>query len=144
MPTDDYELIDSGNGAKLERFGNVLLDRACGQAIWPPQLSKPAWRKATAAFDRREGNRWFRRDALPDTWQVTIEGIRFRLSGTDFGHLGVFPEQRLNWRWVTRMLVAAGAEHRTSKADHRPTSVGRRSGNGGSCAFRESGAPCGH
>ncbi|MDT8390697.1 MAG: class I SAM-dependent methyltransferase [Lentisphaeria bacterium] len=109
MISDDYELIDSGHGAKLERFGPVTLDRACGQAIWPPRAPRSVWRQATAAFDRKDGNRWLRRDQLPDAWQVTIEGIHFRLSGTDFGHLGVFPEQRRNWRWVTDMLMAEQA-----------------------------------
>lgn len=104
MQSDDYELIDSGDGAKLERFADIVLDRPCGQAIWRPRLGPEAWRRATAAFDRKEGNRWLRRDRLPDAWEVCIEGIKFRLSGTDFGHLGVFPEQRLNWRWVTAMI----------------------------------------
>jgi 23S rRNA (cytosine1962-C5)-methyltransferase len=107
MQTDDYELLDSGDGAKLERFGSVVLDRACGQAIWKPSLAATAWRQATAAFDRRQGNCWHRRDALPETWQIAVEGIRFKLSGTDFGHLGIFPEQRLNWRWVSRMVGKA-------------------------------------
>lgn len=109
MKSDGYELIDSGNGAKLERFGSVTLDRACGQAIWVSQAPRSVWGQATAAFDRKEGNRWVRRELLPDAWQVEIEGIHFRLSGTDFGHLGVFPEQRKNWRWVTDMLSSKQA-----------------------------------
>jgi 23S rRNA (cytosine1962-C5)-methyltransferase len=104
---DDYELLDSGDGAKLERFGPVVLDRPCAQALWAPQFPRALWEKATAAFDRERGNRWHRRDALPPSWVVSIEGMRFKLSGTDFGHLGVFPEQRALWRWIGETLTAA-------------------------------------
>ncbi len=103
---DDYELLDSGNGAKLERFAEVILDRPCAQAFWAPRRPADAWRQATAAFDRRQGNCWLRREALPAAWEATLDGLRFRLSGTDFGHLGIFPEQRQNWRLITRLLAA--------------------------------------
>lgn len=112
MP-DDYALLDSGNGAKLERFADVVLERPCAQAFWKPLLPAAEWATATAVFDRNHGNRWQRRDALPDSWPATLAGIRFRLSGTDFGHLGVFPEQRANWQWIRQMIAAA----------HRPLQV---------------------
>lgn len=106
MPNDDYELLDSGAGAKLERFGKVVLDRPCAQAMWRPRLSRKEWDGATASFDRKEGNRWLRRDRLPESWEISIDGIRLGLGGTDFGHLGVFPEQRMLWRFVRRMIGA--------------------------------------
>ena len=96
---DDYELLDSGDGRKLERFGRVTLARPCAQALWRP--SCPAlWTRATASFDREAGNRWHGRSALPKDWTITTAGMRFKLSGTDFGHLGIFPEQRAQWRWI--------------------------------------------
>lgn len=97
--TEDYELLDSGDGRKLERFGRVTLARPCAQALWRP--SCPAlWTRATASFDREAGNRWHGRSALPKDWTIATVGLRFKLGGTDFGHLGIFPEQRAQWRWI--------------------------------------------
>ena len=108
--TDDYELIDSGDGRKFERFGRFTLVRPCSQALWRPK-DEAAWSRATATFDREEGNRWHGRGALPKEWTITTAGIKFKLSGTDFGHLGIFPEQRAQWAWIretVRTAVAAG------------------------------------
>jgi 23S rRNA (cytosine1962-C5)-methyltransferase len=99
--TDDtYALLDSGNGRKLERFGACTLARPCSQAIWRPRCPEAAWQAADASFDREEGQRWHNRGRLPEEWIIAVDGLRFRLSGTDFGHLGIFPEQRANWRWL--------------------------------------------
>ena len=108
---DDYELLDSGDGKKYERFGNVSLVRPCSQAMWRPQ-NAPAWSRATAMFDREDGNRWHNRGALPKEWTICTAGVRFRLSGTDFGHLGIFPEQRAQWKWIRRTVAAACARGR--------------------------------
>jgi 23S rRNA (cytosine1962-C5)-methyltransferase len=97
---DDYELIDSGDGRKLERFGEVTLVRPAGQAAWQPSLPEEAWQNISAGFDRKEGNRWHNRHNLPDEWTIQVEGITFKLSSTDFGHLGIFPEQRVMWNWI--------------------------------------------
>lgn len=102
--TNDYELLDSGDGRKLERFGDVVLARPCAQAVWRPSLDTAAWQRAAASFDREEGNRWHGRDNLPASWVITIEGIRMKLAATDFGHLGVFPETRALWTWITDTL----------------------------------------
>ena len=96
---DDYELIDSGGGRKFERFGRVTLVRPCSQALWRPE-NPAAWARASASFDREEGNQWHGRSALPAEWTIETAGIRFKLSGTDFGHLGIFPEQRAQWNWI--------------------------------------------
>lgn len=105
--SDDYELIDSGGGRKLERFGRYLLVRPCAQAIWPPQLSGTAWDEADAVFERKPGKGWQVRTELPASWNITVDGIRFMLTRTDFGHLGIFPEQRPLWRWVQRTVKEA-------------------------------------
>lgn len=102
-----YELLDSGNGAKLECFGEIVLARPCAQAVWQPQ--RPArWKSADATFDREDGNRWHGRNRLPQEWVIDVDGTRFRLSGTDFGHLGIFPEQRAQWTWIRETVAAAG------------------------------------
>ncbi|MBQ6337500.1 MAG: class I SAM-dependent methyltransferase [Kiritimatiellae bacterium] len=111
--TDDYELIDSGDGRKFERFGAYTLVRPCSQAMWRPR-DATAWRTATASFDREDGNRWHGRNALPKEWTIETVGIRFKLGGTDFGHLGIFPEQREQWKWI-RETVKGGVEKRKGK-----------------------------
>lgn len=103
-----YALLDSGGGRKFERFGGISLVRPCSQAIWRPSLPESAWRGATAAFDRDSGLNWHGREALPGNWEIDVDGIRFRLSSTDFGHLGIFPEQRASWRWIGDAVRAAG------------------------------------
>jgi 23S rRNA (cytosine1962-C5)-methyltransferase len=101
---DDYELIDSGEGKKLERFGSYILSRPCSQALWLQQKDRSCWMKADAAFDREEGNRWHGRSNLPKQWEIETCGIKFKLGGTDFGHLGIFPEQRAQWKWIRQTI----------------------------------------
>ena len=107
--TDDYELIDSGDGRKLERFGKYVLARPCSQAMWRPSKSAAEWDRADASFDREDGNRWHGRSNLPKEWQIETSGIKFKLGGTDFGHLGIFPEQRAQWRWLRQRVEATVA-----------------------------------
>jgi 23S rRNA (cytosine1962-C5)-methyltransferase len=107
MTKDDYELIDSGDGRKLERFGRFVLARPCSQAMWRTNLSSDAWRRADASFDREDGNRWHGRNSLPKEWEITTAGVKFRLGGTDFGHLGIFPEQRAQWQWIRSKVEEA-------------------------------------
>ncbi|MDZ4405820.1 class I SAM-dependent methyltransferase [Prosthecobacter sp.] len=95
-----YELLDSGAFQKLERFGSVVLSRPCAQAVWQQTLPKADWQKVTATFFREGGNQWRGRDKLPETWTIEVDGTKFQLSSTDFGHLGIFPEQRDQWRRI--------------------------------------------
>lgn len=111
----DYELVDSGDGRKLERFGKYLLARPCSQALWSPQLPQSEWLRADASFDREEGNRWHGRGNLPKEWRIETAGIKFNLSGTDFGHLGIFPEQRAQWRWIREICAASVARGQTPR-----------------------------
>lgn len=100
----DYCLLDSGHGRKLERFGPVILDRPCGQAVWRPQHPE-RWGQATASFDRQGGLCWHGRERLPQTWIIEAAGVRMRLATTDFGHLGIFPETIPLWRWICENLA---------------------------------------
>ncbi len=110
---DDYRLLDSGDGRKFERFGKHTLVRPCSQALWRPTLPAADWTRADASFDREDGNRWHGRGNLPKEWAIETAGIRFKLGGTDFGHLGIFPEQRAQWNWIRETVRAARAEGRT-------------------------------
>lgn len=100
-----YELLDSGHGRKLERFGKVVLDRPCAQAVWAPQ-NRGLWKQADAFFTRKDGLEWRGREMLPDSWVASVNGIQMKLSTTDFGHLGVFPETRFMWDWITENIEA--------------------------------------
>jgi len=109
---DGYELLDSGGFQKLERFGPVTLARPCAQAVWRQRLPETRWRAATASFFRDgQKTRWTGRDRLPATWNITVDGITFRLSSTDFGHLGIFPEQRDQWRLIRDRCTAFNRTH---------------------------------
>lgn len=109
--SSDYALLDSGGFQKLERFGPVVLSRPCAQAVWHPTLPKHEWQQATATFFRDGGNQWRGRDRLPESWAINVDGTRFQLSSTDFGHLGIFPEQRDQWRRIREVCTAYQTQH---------------------------------
>jgi len=100
-----YELLDSGAGRKLERFGDVVLSRPCGQALWAKQQPE-IWERSTASFDRERGWQTHGNAALPSSWIVTINDITLRLQPTPAGHLGVFPETRFLWDWIGDTLTS--------------------------------------
>ena len=102
--THSYQLIDTGSAEKLEQWGQHLIARPAAQAIWNPKLSPKDWKKAKAHFTRHPKNLWKGRNALPESWEVSIAGIQFQISPTDFGHLGAFPEQKMQWEWMTDIL----------------------------------------
>ena len=103
----NYKLIDSGHGRKLEQWGNLRLSRPAAQAIWKPKLPKKEWDQADALFSREEGLQWEICSNLPDQWRVTLDSLEFKVSPTDFGHLGLFPEHANFWPWITEMSANA-------------------------------------
>ena len=108
--TEEYRLIDSGNFQKLETFGPYRFIRPSPQAVWRPRLPESDWKCADALFKRYSGGdgEWIRNNnGIPDSWPVTIEGLRFNIRMTDFGHTGLFPEQLANWRLLRRTVRAA-------------------------------------
>jgi len=100
---NDYELLDSGEGRKLERFGEVVLTRPCDQAFWEKQ-DAAMWTESAASFDRENGWRTQGDSSLPTSWIVTINDIAMILKPTPAGHLGVFPETRVLWDWIGENL----------------------------------------
>jgi 23S rRNA (cytosine1962-C5)-methyltransferase len=112
---NDYQLIDSGDFEKMERFGEFILIRPEPQAIWRPQQSADDWRRqAHAHFNREQKDKfrfsddvkggWKKLKPMPETWQVTYRTDKFevklRLALTGFGHVGIFPEQGENWNFI--------------------------------------------
>lgn len=107
----DYELLDTGNGAKLERFGPYTLVRPESQAIWRPSLLERDWQRADAVFEKSKGGdegpgTWQMRRNLPDQWQLHHNNLRFWVRLTPFRHTGVFPEHSAQWAWIDRQLTA--------------------------------------
>lgn len=94
----NYQLLDSGDEKKWEQFGPYVLERPCPQAVWKPQKQE----EAQARFSRKEG--WVLGQNFPDYWVVEMEGIQLKVSLTDFGHIGVFPEHQFFWRHLKRFL----------------------------------------
>jgi 23S rRNA (cytosine1962-C5)-methyltransferase len=110
---DDYELLDSGRGRKLENFGGVILNRPEEQAIWTPRLPEAEWNKADATFtgdtDEEGAGRWKRRNGLDEAWTCRHGSIRFSCRFTSFRHVGAFPEQAAHWSWMLSRLEAVRA-----------------------------------
>lgn len=106
---EKYSLVDSGDQKKLEQFGDFLIARPCSQALWRPSLHRSRWDMADASFSRDRGNAWERRTKLPDSWICQVEGMRFKIAPTDFGHLGIFPEHALLWKPM-QMAIASRAQ----------------------------------
>ena len=108
-PWPDYELIDSGNFQKLERFGAFVLARPEPQAIWSKSLPDDEWERRTHALFRRdrqspERGDWQITPAMRDPWHVSFRqggvNITFKLALTTFKHVGLFPEQADNWTYI--------------------------------------------
>ena len=101
-----YALLDSGDGRKLERFGNYVLDRPSPGAIWR-QAAGDAWDRTDAYFLRKEngGGSWEVRNAkLPESWEVDWHELQFEVRLTSFGNVGLFPEHSAHWRWMQDLL----------------------------------------
>ena len=117
----DYELIDSGNFEKLERFGRYITARPEPQAIWNKSLSDDEWnRQATAYFrkDKRNEERgeWITRPSMPQQWFINYNykemHLRMRLGLTSFKHVGLFPEQAENWNFIYDQVKKIGTSAR--------------------------------
>ena len=116
---DDYALIDSGHGRKLERYGHVRVVRPEEQALWTPRLAEAEWEAADAHFTgdvEEEGpGRWRFTRRMPETWPMRFEPVRFSCRFTSFRHTGVFPEQAAHWRWMRAAIERAKAAGRRPK-----------------------------
>ena len=98
-----YELVDSGEGEKLERFGDFILRRPDPQAIWKKSLDL-GWENADAVFQTSEsGGTWLTKN-VPEKWQAQIGNVTFELGRSTFKHIGVFPEQKPNWDWIREKI----------------------------------------
>lgn len=110
----DYELIDCGDFEKLERFGNIVLIRPEPQAVWAKALPESEWtRQHHIRFKGRSATsgEWVKKDQkTPDRWHINYRNgdvvLQFRLGLTSFKHLGIFPEQAVNWDYIIKCIRA--------------------------------------
>jgi len=151
----DYELIDTGGLEKLERFGKYILARPEPQAVWSKSLPETEWEKlANARYTRKKGidpskqefgekGEWRLKPGMTDQWTISYSykemHLKFRLGLTSFGHIGVFPEQAINWDFIYDFLKSKKA------SDHPPRVLNLFAYTGGaSLAARAAGADVVH
>jgi 23S rRNA (cytosine1962-C5)-methyltransferase len=112
----DYQLIDSGEFYKLERFGQYILARPEPQAVWPTAMNKEEWNRiAHAGFYREKADKggekgeWRREKNMPDQWLINYENgnlnLKMRMGLTSFKHVGIFPEQCDNWNYIYDAVI---------------------------------------
>jgi len=119
----DYALLDSGEGRKLERYGPLLIDRPENQAIWRKNLPPADWARADAVFtgdmDEEGMGRWrFPKEPLGETWPMRFDRLDYLGRFTSFRHVGVFPEQASHWRHMAGLI-----ERRKTDEPHKPVKV---------------------
>lgn len=104
----DYEVLDTSCGEKLERWGEYLLVRPDPQVIWNTPKTNPGWKKRNGHYHRssKGGGEWefFH---LPDEWNIHYKELTFRLKPFSFKHTGLFPEQAVNWDWFSSLIREA-------------------------------------
>lgn len=105
----EYQLLDCSGGERLERWGNVTLIRPDPQVVWQTPKTHPLWRKADAVYHRSNtgGGKWEVRSRIPDRWEIGYRDLRFNVKTMGFKHTGVFPEQAVNWDYVSEKIRMA-------------------------------------
>ncbi len=108
----DYEVIDTSNGEKLERWGTYNLVRPDPQVIWDTPHEAREWKKKNGHYHRsaKGGGEWEFFD-LPKEWTIGYKDLTFHLKPFSFKHTGLFPEQAVNWDWCRNIIEASKAEN---------------------------------
>lgn len=106
----DYELIDCSEGERLERWGDIVLIRPDPQVIWKTNKKHPLWKKANARYHRSNsgGGQWETYTKIPAEWNVNYNDLTFHIKTMGFKHTGLFPEQAVNWDYMTDIIKNAG------------------------------------
>ncbi len=102
----DYELIDTSDGERLERWGDIILIRPDPQIIWSTGRKNPLWRNAHARYHRsnKGGGHWETYSKVPDRWTIRYNQLVFNIKPMGFKHTGVFPEQAVNWDFAAEKI----------------------------------------
>ena len=110
LPPESYQLLDFGDGRRLEQVGRLRVDRPCPAAERVARREPGLWRAADARFERitaAEGH-WITPKELPERWTILCGPFQLELNRTEYGHLGLFAEHAGNWEWIARQVHAAG------------------------------------
>ncbi len=105
---NDYEVIDTSSGEKLERWGDFFLVRPDPQVIWNTEKKHYGWKKFNGHYHRssKGGGEWEFKN-LPQEWSITYRDLTFNLKPFSFKHTGLFPEQAANWDWFSSLIIEA-------------------------------------
>jgi len=106
---NDYEIIDTSGGEKLERWGDIILIRPDPQIIWDTPRKNPFWKNASAHYSRsnKGGGEWEYHKKIKDSWNISYKGLTFLIKPTGFKHTGLFPEQAVNWDYFLEKIPKA-------------------------------------
>lgn len=101
-----YTLLDSGDGEKLEQFGDFVIRRPDPEALWKKSLPETEWKSAALTFSRTDskGGRWITKGEILKEWQITHGSLNFLIRPTSFKHVGIFPEQENNWEFMAGVI----------------------------------------
>ena len=104
----DYQILDAGNGEKLEKWNNIILRRPDPQAIWKTDFDSK-WEEVHAKYIRsnKGGGFWEFKKKIPDKWYIKYKNLTFKVSPTNFKHTGLFPEQAVNWDFMIHKIANA-------------------------------------
>lgn len=102
----EYELIDAAEGQRLERWGKYTFVRPDPQAVWGDRSKNPLWKTADGRYIRSStgGGSWRFSKKLPESWTLFQGDYRFKIKPMNFKHMGIFPEQLVNWQWADEMI----------------------------------------
>jgi 23S rRNA (cytosine1962-C5)-methyltransferase len=114
----DYELIDSGDEEKLERYGRYILRRPDPQALWKKSLLELEWKNADAIFDADRKVWKKKNESMQNEWQINFDDLKFNIKPTAFKHTGIFPEQESNWDFIKSKVKS-----QKSKGNSEPIKV---------------------
>ncbi|MBX4187895.1 MAG: class I SAM-dependent methyltransferase [Candidatus Doudnabacteria bacterium] len=105
---DQYELLDSGNYRRLEKYGDLVIIRSEPRAWWETDLPETEWAKADASYENEEKGEWEFKKKIPDFWVMNFDDIKMKLKMTRMSkHIGIFPEQSKNWRLISKRISEA-------------------------------------
>lgn len=111
----EYELIDSGNGQKLERYGSFVMSRPDPEALWQKTFGNDKWENVDLEFIRNgTKNKWIIKNGVPNNWDIEFGGLNFNIKPTSFKHIGLFPEQLPNWEWMEKLIISATSIRKTT------------------------------
>ncbi len=101
----EYEVLDTSQGEKLERWGKYILIRPDPQILWNTEKKQPGWKKPNGHYHRssKGGGEW-KFSHLPDEWTIHYKDLQFHLKPFKFKHTGLFPEQAVNWEWIEQKI----------------------------------------